>query len=544
MKLKNQLLFITAVFVMPPLVMATIMLLSSNNAAEVNMSGRQRMLSQKLTKELLTYNLHRQAQDTETLSADVTQIRATMALFEKTLDALINGGTTSKSQNPALDDQPLRKTEGKAGQQLLSVREEWEQFKNLIESNLQVSSPEIEAKILKDNLTLLSSSNQAVAFIEAKAQQQTQQQKMLLLTCCILSLCCGVGFQFYGMKYLRDPLLELDRFLDRIANGDLSSSIESTRKDVVGRLQTSAKHMQNQLSSMIAQLLSQSKQLANNANALRDATETLKENTRANDAEFTMIQMLYNEVQGALQQITAETMQIAENIQSSSASGNTITSNILSIEQNCNEERDLNQVSGKKSQEATEYIRELGDAAKQISGIIELITNIAKQTNLLALNATIEAASAGEAGKGFAVVAGEVKELARQTADATQRISDQVHRIQKDTQISIESVSGIKGIIEKVNVTSNEIFESVKLQRQSSNEMKTTFDEAASNVQKIKHDISDVTRRSQDINRSYTLLESSMSEIAKESGKTADRAEEISTLSQSLNQLISRFKLA
>jgi len=544
MKLKNQLLFITAVFVMPPLVMATIMLLSSNNAAEVNMSGRQRMLSQKLTKELLTYNLHRQAQDNETLSADVTQIRATMALFEKTLDALINGGTTSKSQNPALDDQPLRKTEGKAGQQLLSVREEWEQFKNLIESNLQASSPEIEAKILKDNLTLLSSSNQAVAFIEAKAQQQTQQQKMLLLTCCILSLCCGVGFQFYGMKYLRDPLLELDRFLDRIANGDLSSSIESTRKDVVGRLQISAKHMQNQLSSMIAQLLSQSKQLANNANALRDATETLKENTSANDAEFTMIQMLYNEVQGALQQITAETMQIAENIESSSASGNTITSNILSIEQNCNEERDLNQVSGKKSQEATEYIRELGDAAKQISGIIELITNIAKQTNLLALNATIEAASAGEAGKGFAVVAGEVKELARQTADATQRISDQVHRIQKDTQISIESVSGIKGIIEKVNVTSNEIFESVKLQRQSSNEMKTAFDEAASNVQKIKHDISDVTRRSQDINRSYTLLESSMSEIAKESGKTADRAEEISTLSQSLNQLISRFKLA
>jgi len=543
MKLRTQLLIITAFFVLPPLIMATIMLLSNNSAAEVNMSGRQRMLSQKLTKEILTYNLHWNQQFQETLQADSKQIRATIALFDKTLEALINGGITSNTADASLNNQPIRQVDPDSRDQLIRVRTLWTSFKDLVEKNLKEPTSDIQSQIMKDSLNLLVESNKAVELIEKYSRRNSDFQKLLLLICCILSFGFGIGFQIYGTKYIRDPLFDLEQFLDGISKGDLSSPINSRRKDVIGRLQLSAENMRQQLSAMIADLQLQSRQLSQNAADLKEATETLKENTSANDAEFMMVKMLYMEVQASLQQISAETMQIAGSIEKSTTNSNMITSNIESIEQNCYEERDLTRVSGEKSSEASEYIRELGLAAKEISSIIELITNIASQTNLLALNATIEAASAGEAGKGFAVVAEEVKALARQTATATSQISEQVKRIQTDTQISVDSVIGIRNLVSQVEQTSNQIFESVKHQRQSSTEMQVSFTEASTNIQKIKSDLSEVTRRSQDINRSYTMLETSMTQITQETETTADRADEISTLSQNLDAMISKFKL-
>src|SRR5213592_4681039 len=96
-------------------------------------------------------------------------------------------------------------------------------------------------------------------------------------------------------------------------------------------------------------------------------------------------------------------------------------------------------------------VAKLGESSAEIGKVIEVITSIAEQTNLLALNATIEAARAGEAGKGFAVVANEVKELAKQTATATEEISRKIEAIQGDTKGAVEAIGHITKIITRVN---------------------------------------------------------------------------------------------
>ena len=198
MKLKFQLLLVTSIFVLPPLIMATLMLFSSDDAAEVNMSGRQRMLTQKLTKEILTFNLHRKSENAEVLESDKKQIQATMSLFEKTLNALIEGGTTSKTLNPVPNDQPLKKPEASTAEQLAKVKSKWIAFKKLVETNLQSADEAVLSKILTDNLELLTQSNLAVGMIEAQSKQKTRNQKYILMGMCLLSLCAGIGFLYYG----------------------------------------------------------------------------------------------------------------------------------------------------------------------------------------------------------------------------------------------------------------------------------------------------------------------------------------------------------
>src|SRR5271166_3774606 len=128
---------------------------------------------------------------------------------------------------------------------------------------------------------------------------------------------------------------------------------------------------------------------------------------------------------------------------------------------------------------ANQTVSRLGDSSVEIGKVIEVITSIAQQTNLLALNATIEAARAGDAGKGFAVVANEVKELAKQTAKATEEIKQKISVIRENTGGAVEAIGGIKGVIDKISQISTEIATAVEEQSATTSEMARNVTEAA-----------------------------------------------------------------
>jgi methyl-accepting chemotaxis protein len=137
-------------------------------------------------------------------------------------------------------------------------------------------------------------------------------------------------------------------------------------------------------------------------------------------------------------------------------------------------------------------VKKLGESSQEIGNVIKVITSIAQQTNLLALNATIEAARAGEAGKGFAVVANEVKELAKQTAKATEDIGQKIDAIQGDTKGAVQAIEEIGTIINQINDISNSIASAVEEQTVTTNEIGRSVTEASKGVGDIAKNIGGV----------------------------------------------------
>ncbi|MCW9035826.1 MAG: methyl-accepting chemotaxis protein [Alphaproteobacteria bacterium] len=144
---------------------------------------------------------------------------------------------------------------------------------------------------------------------------------------------------------------------------------------------------------------------------------------------------------------------------------------IQEIERNISDTVNLSEDGAQKARATTELMEHLSEAGDKIGSVVTLIQNIASQTNLLALNATIEAARAGEAGKGFAVVAGEVKNLATQTANATEEITTQVSEIQQTTQKAMEAITGVVSATEEITNSASSIKDAVELQNVSSQEI-------------------------------------------------------------------------
>jgi methyl-accepting chemotaxis protein len=166
------------------------------------------------------------------------------------------------------------------------------------------------------------------------------------------------------------------------------------------------------------------------------------------------------------------------------------------------------------AQSTTDTIMKLGQSSHEIGDVIKVITSIAQQTNLLALNATIEAARAGEAGKGFAVVANEVKELAKQTAKATEEISQKIEAIQGVTKGAVTAIGEISAIINQINDISNSIASAVEEQTVTTNEIGRSVTEAAQGVSDISKNIAGVATSAKDTTQGANDIKTASLELS------------------------------
>ena len=170
-------------------------------------------------------------------------------------------------------------------------------------------------------------------------------------------------------------------------------------------------------------------------------------------------------------------------------------------------------------------ILELAEAARRIGEVIQLINAIAAQTNLLALNATIEAARAGEAGKGFAVVASEVKNLANQTAKATEDIAAQVGSVQSATQAAVGAIGGIAGTIGQINGIAAGISSAVEEQGSATREIARNVQEAATGTQEVSSNIAGVQDAAGETGRTAELVLSAADDLMRQSQMLRDRVD-------------------
>ena len=190
--------------------------------------------------------------------------------------------------------------------------------------------------------------------------------------------------------------------------------------------------------------------------------------------------------------VSAASEEVSKNVASVASASEEMQASIREIAKNANESARVAKNAVNVAHSTNETVKKLGESSQEIGNVIKVITSIAQQTNLLALNATIEAARAGEAGKGFAVVANEVKELAKQTAKATEDIGRKIEAIQGDTKGAVTAIEEISNIINQVNDISNSIASAVEEQTVTTNEIGHSVTEAAKGVGDIAKNIGGV----------------------------------------------------
>jgi methyl-accepting chemotaxis protein len=196
--------------------------------------------------------------------------------------------------------------------------------------------------------------------------------------------------------------------------------------------------------------------------------------------------------------VSAAAEQVSKNVQTVATGTEELSASIREIAGNASEASRVASNAVSVARSASDTVSKLGVSSAEIGKVIKVINSIAEQTNLLALNATIEAARAGEAGKGFAVVASEVKELAKETARATEEISQKIGGIQNDTQSTVKAIGEIGEIINKINDISNTIASAVEEQTATTNEMSRNVTEAARGSNEIAENIASVARAAQE----------------------------------------------
>jgi methyl-accepting chemotaxis protein len=274
------------------------------------------------------------------------------------------------------------------------------------------------------------------------------------------------------------PLQDVANVLDKLADGDFTMHVAKEYAGDFGRLRASV----NGLATHVRQAV---QQIGANATALVAAAEELSRVSQ---------QMSAGADQTATQAnvVSAASEQVANNVQTVATGADEMGASIKEIAKNTSDATRVATAAVKSAESTNQTISKLGQSSAEIGQVIKVITSIAQQTNLLALNATIEAARAGEAGKGFAVVANEVKELAKETAKATEDISQKIEAIQTDTKGAVDAIGEIGSVIVQINDIQNTIASAVEEQSATTNEISRNLAEAARGSSEITKNITGV----------------------------------------------------
>ncbi|WP_018685575.1 methyl-accepting chemotaxis protein [Actinokineospora enzanensis] len=266
--------------------------------------------------------------------------------------------------------------------------------------------------------------------------------------------------------------------LESVADGNLTRQVDVRSADEVGRMATS---LNKATASMHDTVTAMARGIDSLEGATHEMTGIAGKVGRATD-----------ETSSQAGVVAAAAEQVARNVQTVATGADEMSASIKEIAQSANEAADVAGQAVSVAATTNGTVAKLGESSMEIGNVVKVITSIAEQTNLLALNATIEAARAGDAGKGFAVVANEVKDLAQETAKATEDISRRVEMIQADTTNAVHAIDEISEIIGRINDFQLTIASAVEEQTATTAEMNRNVGEAAAGVSEIAASIAGV----------------------------------------------------
>lgn len=407
----------------------------------------------------------------------------------------------------------------------------------------------------KEFQDLLDSQFEAIfgqlASIRANMQNFQDRMMNLVVGAAVIGLAFAVGLgAWIGTFLLSRPLRRVSGVLQQMAAGNYDIELETRRsRDEVGAIWDATEHFRD---ALIEGERLKSEQAAIDARAEESKRAMLNELAEAFEAQVIGVVRSVSAAAAQLEKhaaamtaaaeatnykslaVSSASDQATNNVHTVASAAEQLSASIREIGQQVTNAAAIASEGAQQAGSTVQVVRGLDESAQRIGEVIRLINDVAAQTNLLALNATIEAARAGEAGKGFAVVAMEVKNLAAQTAKATEEIAAQINAVQAATGDVVRAIEGISETIARIDEISATIASSVEEQGAATGEIARNVQQAAQGTQEVSANISDVTQAAADTGRVASEIVSAASELT-------DQAER---LREEVDRFIARVRAA
>ena len=384
--------------------------------------------------------------------------------------------------------------------------------------------------------------SKAVSFHENAEKQAASSRNLLVI---IFSIACIIGIvaAYFVTRAIVTSLGKAVDFTKEIADKDLTVKLDIHQKDEIGDLAKALNEMQNDLRGIFKDIYTGVETLASSSTELSAISTQMASNAEQTTAKANTVSAAAEEMSVNMNSVSAASEETAVNVNMVAAAAEEMSATITEISSNSDKTKTITENAVGQSEKASAQINELGIAAEGIGKVTETITEISEQTNLLALNATIEAARAGEAGKGFAVVANEIKDLAKQTSEATGEIKEQIANIQATSKNSVTEITEITDIIKEVNIMVGTVSTAVDEQTNATQEISTNVSQASQGINEVNENVAQASSVTSEVAADIAKVGEASREINASSSQVNGSAQTLAELAEKLSSIVKQFKL-
>jgi methyl-accepting chemotaxis protein len=335
--------------------------------------------------------------------------------------------------------------------------------------------------------------------LASEADREFRSARAIMIASLIIGVLLAAAIALLVIRLIKQQLATVVTALGAVADNNLTIPAEVRSRDELGRMAMAVNRARDGLRATVGSLTSGAHNLGASTQQLTGVTARIGESAREAAAQAGLVAAAAGDVSGSVQSVAAGSDEMGASFRE--------------IAQNANDAAQVASSAVGVAQNTNDTVAKLGTSSAEIGDVVKVITAIAEQTNLLALNATIEAARAGDAGKGFAVVASEVKDLAQETARATEDISRRVETIQADTSSAVEAIGEISQIIQRINDYQVTIASAVEEQTATTAEMSRSIGEAAEGSSTIATNINGVAHSAEQTSSTLVEADAAVSQL-------------------------------